>query len=381
MFYHNYKYRIKCIVRDRQMMFWTLLFPIVLATLFNLALRNLSSAEDFSIINIAIVKDEKYKENKEFLEVIKSVSDNKSDDDLFHIEYTSKDKAKERLDDNAIEGYIFFDKDINVVVKKSGINQTIIKSFVDEYKQTSSTIKTILQKNPQAISSKDFSNIFERTNYIKEVAIGRDSPDISVNYFYTLIAMACLYGGFFGLKEIASIQANQSFQGARTSVAPAHKLKIATSSIAAATTVQLFNIGALIAYISLALNVSFSNQLGYIILICIVGTITGVTFGTCIGAILKKKEGIKIGVVVGSTMMMSYLAGMMNDKIKYIVSSKMPILSYINPVNLIADSFYSMYYYDTTTKLFINLSILCLLSIIFSVITYLVLRRQKYASL
>lgn len=381
MFYHNYKYRIKCIVRDRQMMFWTLLFPIVLATLFNLALRNLSSAEDFSIINIAIVKDEKYKENKEFLEVIKSVSDNKSDDDLFHIEYTSKDKAKERLDDNAIEGYIFFDKDINVVVKKSGINQTIIKSFVDEYKQTSSTIKTILQKNPQAISSKDFSNIFERTNYIKEVAIGRDSPDISVNYFYTLIAMACLYGGFFGLKEIASIQANQSFQGARTSVAPAHKLKIATSSIAAATTVQLFNIGALIAYISLALNVSFSNQLGYIILICIVGTITGVTFGTCIGAILKKKEGIKIGIVVGSTMMMSYLAGMMNDKIKYIVSSKMPILSYINHVNLIADSFYSMYYYDTTTKLFINLSILCLLSIIFSVITYLVLRRQKYASL
>lgn len=381
MFYHNYKYRIKCIVRDRQMMFWTLLFPIVLATLFNLALRNLSSAEDFSIINIAIVKDEKYKENKEFLEVIKSVSDNKSDDDLFHIEYTSKDKAKERLDDNAIEGYIFFDKDINVVVKKSGINQTIIKSFVDEYKQTFSTIKTILQKNPQAISSKDFSNIFERTNYIKEVAIGRDSPDISVNYFYTLIAMACLYGGFFGLKEIASIQANQSFQGARTSVAPAHKLKIATSSIAAATTVQLFNIGALIAYISLALNVSFSNQLGYIILICIVGTITGVTFGTCIGAILKKKEGIKIGIVVGSTMMMSYLAGMMNDKIKYIVSSKMPILSYINPVNLIADSFYSMYYYDTTTKLFINLSILCLLSIIFSVITYLVLRRQKYASL
>lgn len=381
MFYHNYKYRIKCIVRDRQMMFWTLLFPIVLATLFNLALRNLSSAEDFSIINIAIVKDEKYKENKEFLEVIKSVSDNKSDDDLFHIEYTSKDKAKERLDDNAIEGYIFFDKDINVVVKKSGINQTIIKSFVDEYKQTSSTIKTILQKNTQAISSKDFSNIFERTNYIKEVAIGRDSPDISVNYFYTLIAMACLYGGFFGLKEIASIQANQSFQGARTSVAPAHKLKIATSSIAAATTVQLFNIGALIAYISLALNVSFSNQLGYIILICIVGTITGVTFGTCIGAILKKKEGIKIGIVVGSTMMMSYLAGMMNDKIKYIVSSKMPILSYINPVNLIADSFYSMYYYDTTTKLFINLSILCLLSIIFSVITYLVLRRQKYASL
>ncbi|MGL5693400.1 MAG: ABC transporter permease, partial [Peptostreptococcaceae bacterium] len=88
-----------------------------------------------------------------------------------------------------------------------------------------------------------------------------------------------------------------------------------------------------------------------------------------------------IGVLIGSTMMMSYLAGMMYDKMKYIINSNMPILSYLNPVNLIADSFYSLYYYDTVDKLFINISILCAFSIIFSVITYFVLRGQKYASL
>lgn len=362
------------------MMFWTLLFPIILATLFNLSLANISNSESFSIINIAIVKDNEYN-NKEFLEVIKSVSDDKNDDDLFDIKYTSKKEAKELLDDNHIEGYIYFDNDINVVVKKSGINQTIIKSFVDEYKQTSSTIKTIIEKNPQALSQIDFKSIFERTNYISNVAISKNELDISVNYFYTLIAMACMYGGFFGLKEISYIQANQSNQGARTSVTPTHKFKLAASSMLAATTVQLFNIAMLIVYLGVVLKIGFANQLGYVILTCIVGTITGVTFGTCIGAILKKKEGVKIGILIGSTMTMSYLAGMMYDKMKYIVNSKMPILSYINPVNLIADSFYSLYYYDTATKLFINISILCILSTIFSVVTYLVLRGQKYASL
>ena len=134
-------------------------------------------------------------------------------------------------------------------------------------------------------------------------------------------------------------------------------------------------------YLSFVLKIGFSNQLGYILLASFVGTITGVTFGTCLGVILKKKQGIKVGILIGFTMTMSFLAGMMYDKMKYIINSKIPILGYINPVNLIADAFYSLYYYDTTTKFFINIGILCILSIIFSTITYLAIRRQKYASL
>lgn len=380
MFFHIYKYRIKCIIRDKDTMFWTLLFPILLATLFNLAFSNFSSVEDFSAINIAIVKD-KEQDNKEFIDVVNSVSEGKSDDPLFNIKYTSEIKAKDLLDNNKIDGYLNLDQDIDIVVKDTGINQTIIKSFVDEYKQTESTIKTIIKENPMAIQNIGLDNLFKKTDYIKEVAISKTSINESVNYFYTLIAMACLYGGFLGLKEISQIQANQSPQGTRVSVAPTHKLKVFMSSMSAATTVQLFDIGALMAYLSLVLKVSFSNQIGYILLACVIGTITGVTFGTCLGVVLKKSEGVKVGILIGTTMTMSFLSGMMYDKMKYIISSKIPILSYLNPVNLIADSFYSLYYYDTTTKYFINIGLLCILSIVFSGITYLVLRGQKYASL
>ena len=193
--------------------------------------------------------------------------------------------------------------------------------------------------------------------------------------------MACLYGSFLGVKEINVIQGNQSAQGARLCISPTHKLKLFSSSMMAVTTIEIFNIGILILFMNFVLKVDFSSNLPYVLLTCLMGIITGVTMGTCVGIIIKKKEGLKIGILISITMVMSFLSGMMYDKMKLIIATKIPFLSYINPVNLIADSFYSLYFYDTLTKYFVNISILCIFSVIFSVITCLVLRGQKYASL
>lgn len=384
MFLHNYKYRLKCIIRDKQMIFWTFLFSILLATLFNLAFSNLSVAESFSKIKIGIVNNAEYNKNTDFIKAIDSVS--KSDksagkSNLFDIKYTTMEEADKLLGDSKIEGYIYFNNGIKLVVKESGLNQTIIKGFLDDFKQTSSTVTTIIRKNPAAVQNGLIESISNRTDYLKEAAAGKSAPDTTVNYFYTLIAMACLYGSFWGLKEVSAIQANQSSQGARVNMAPAHKLKLFTASIFAAATVQLAEIFILLAYLILILKVNFGSQLGYISLTCVIGTVTGVTFGTCIASIIKKGEGIKVGILIGLSMTMSFLSGMMYDKMKYIVSTNAPILGYLNPANLITDSFYSLYYYDTHTQFFTDITLLCIFTAVFSIITYFVLRRQKYASI
>lgn len=382
MFFHNYLYRLKCIVRDKQTIFWTFMFPILLATLFNMALSNISSAEKFSEIKIGIVKDDEYKKNTDFINVIESVkSSNKSESNLFDIKYTSKIEAEDLLKDSKIEGYIYFDSKINLVVKQSGINQTIIKSFIDDFKQTTSTVGTIISKNPEAVQNGLLDSISNRTDYLKEVSISKSEPDTIVNYFYTLIAMACLYGSFLGIKEVAALQADLSPQGARVNMAPTHKLKIFMASMVAATTVQLIQIFVLICYLAFILKIDFGNQMCYIALTCLIGTITGVTFGTLIASVIKKGEGLKMAILVIFINAMSFLSGMMYDKMKYIVNKNVPILGYLNPLNLIADSFYSLYYYDNHTQFFTDIAILCGLSLVFSIITYFVLRREKYASL
>jgi len=365
-------------------MFWTLLFPILLATLFNMAFSNLSSAENFSEIKIGIIENEEYKRNGDFIKTIESLSTANTTTEnskLFHVSYTAKEEADRLLEDNKIEGYILFDNGINLVVKNSGIKQTIIKSFIEDFKQTSSTVVTIINKNPSAMEKGLLNSVSNRNDYLKEVVAGKAEPNNVVIYFYSLIAMTCLYGSFCGLKEVTALQANLSPQGARVNMAPTHKLKVFVASMLAATTVQLGIMLILIGYLNLILKVKFGSQLGYIALTCLIGTITGVTFGTCIASIIKKGEGIKIAILIGGTMTMSFLSGMMNDKMKYIISTKAPIISYLNPVNLITDSFYSLYYYSTYKQFFINIALLCGFSVIFSTITYLVLRRQKYASL
>lgn len=382
MFIHNYLYRLKCILRDKQTMFWTLIFPIVLATLFNMAFSNLSNAENFSEIKVGIVNDEEYKKSTEFIQAIESVSNSNSSSevDLFDVKYVTKEEGQQLLDDSKIEGYIYIKDGINLVVKETGINKTIIKSFLDDFKQTTSTVTRIISSDPMA-PQKLLSNVSKREDFLKEVPIGSAAPDTVVNYFYTLIAMACLYGSFCGLKEVTALQANLSPQGARLNMAPTHKMKVFLSSVAAATTVQLGVIFVLLGYLTFVLKISFGNQLGYIALTCLVGTITGVTFGTCVASVVKKGEGIKIAILIGLSMIMSFLSGMMQDKIKYMVTQKAPIVGYLNPANLITDSFYSLYYYNTHTQFFTNIALLCLFSVVFSIITYLVIRRQKYASL
>lgn len=383
MFLHNYIYRLKCIIKDKQTMFWTLLFPLLLSTLFNMAFSNLSSSEKFTKIKIGIVNNAEYSQNTDFIKAIDSVSNSDKSagkSNLFDIKYASKEEADKLLENNKVEGYIYFDNGIKLVVKDSGLNQTIIKAFLDDYKQTSSTIVTIISKNPSSQNNL-LNNVSNRTEYLKEVSASKAAPDTTVNYFYALIAMACLYGSFLGLKEVVAIQANLSPQGARVNMAPTHKIKIFGASILAAATIQLAVIFTLLAYLNFVLKVKFGSQLGYISLTCVVGTITGVTFGTCVASIVKSGEGLKVAILIGLSMLMSFLSGMMYDKMKYIINTNVPILGYLNPANLITDCFYSLYYYDTHAQYFTDLILLCGFAIVFSFITYFVLRRQKYASL
>ncbi|QHQ62807.1 hypothetical protein Ana3638_20150 [Anaerocolumna sedimenticola] len=66
---------------------------------------------------------------------------------------------------------------------------------------------------------------------------------------------------------------------------------------------------------------------------------------------------------------------------KYIIATRLPMLQFINPSSLITDSFYCLYYYDGYDRLFRNLYMLGILTVIFGLITYFEVRRREYASI
>lgn len=378
MFKHIFIYRLKCLMRDRTTVFWTLLFPIILATLFKLAFADLNNNESFKAIDIAVVDNAQYQSNTNFKSVLEEVS--KGDDRLFNLTVATEDKAEEMLKNNKITGYIQVDSTIRLIVNKSGLNQNIVKGFIDNYNQSFSTMTTILKENP-AKQQELINELKSHYEYTKEVSGTSATPNNILNYFYTLIAMACFYGSFFGNREITDIQANISPLAARINVAPVHKLKTLLYSMSASIAIFYTEMLILMAYLFFVLKIDFGSKTGLVLLTTFVGSVAGISYGAFISSIVKKGEGLKIAIYISTTMIASFLSGMMAVDIKYIIAKKVPILSYLNPQNLLTDSFYSLYYYDSLSRFSLNLGILCCFILVFCTGTYTMIRRRKYASL
>lgn len=380
MFRHIFLNRLKCLLRDKQLIFWNLAFPILMATLFFMAFSNMSGQEAFRAIDVAVVDDAHYNQATWFKAAMEHVSQD-GDGKLFNITLSSAEGADELLKDGKIAGYIYLDPEPHLVVKNSGLKQTVIKAFLDSYKSDESAITGIFEANPHAAIDDVVNDFATYKEYTREVSPSRGKPDNTVNYFYTLIAMTCMYGCFFGLKEIMGTQGDQSKRAARVNMAPVNKLKVFIYGMAAAFIVQYAMIILVLCFMRFALGIDFGNQYPFIFLLCFVGCAAGMFFGTMVTAWIRGGEGVKVGVLIAVSLAWCFLAGMQYPGIKYMIEKNVPALAYINPATLITDGLYALYYYNTHERFFLNIILLAVLSVLFCMATYFTIRRRKYASL
>lgn len=379
MFWHIFSYRLKSTVRDVQTLFWTLAFPVILVSFFAMAFSNLENLTDFETVKIGLVNTQEYQDDAMLQAQFKAISE--EEEPLFDVTmYDTGDEAAAALSDKSISGYVVEDDVLHLYISSTGINQTIMKEFLDWYLQTGSSVNNIIADNPAA--AMQISGILsENVDYVSDINTNPNKPNSVLSFYYALIAMSCLYGSFMGSNEVTNVQANQSPKAARINLAPVHKLKVFAYSLCAATLIQYLSILILVAYMAFALKVDFGNQVGYILLASFAGCCAGVSMGAAVGALCKKSEGVKTAIIIASSMAMSFLAGLMAQNMKYTVTKALPILAYINPANLIADAFYALYYYNTFDRYFLNVGLLFAFSIVFYLIVYFVMRRQQYESL
>jgi ABC-2 type transport system permease protein len=299
---------------------------------------------------------------------------------MFKVEYCNEEKAKLLLNEGEIVAYIIGSTDPVLYVKENGLNETIIKSFLDTYQQMSATVTTILKSNPNAIAEGLVEDVMMHDTYINEVKDDKKPEDLLV-FFYSLLAFTCIFAGNWGLDEVVNIQANLSSRGARVSVSAIPKMKLFLCNILAAFTAHMGSLLLLFLYMYYIIKVDFGNNLLYLFIACMVGSFTGLGMGAFIGVWVKKKADVKEAILTTVTLAGAFLSGMMMSNIKYLIATKFPLLAYINPVNLLTDSMYSLYYYDTYEHYYTNVVILGVFAIIFGVLAIAGIRRKNYASI
>lgn len=391
MFYHNLKYSLKTLFRDKGLIFWTFAFPILLGLFFNLAFSDIEKSETLDIIDIAIIDNYEYQNNTIIKEAFKELESSTSNNQLFNIKYVDIDEANKLLDDNKIEGYILLENnDKKIVVKENGVNATVIKSVVDELSTNEKIINELVKDELSTNTNKDISKIYENvykkaqnlmTKYNNITDISSKNLSYTVIEFYTLIAMSCLYGGTIGLVAISNNLANMSDKAKRKSISPTSKSSMLLSSLLASYIVQIIGVTLLLLFLYLILKIDFGTNPLFVIILTLSGSLAGLTTGVFIGTVLKCNESVKTGIIIAITMFFCCLAGMMGITLKYVIDTNIPILNIINPANMITDGFYSLYYYETLNRFWFNIASLLIYSLILVLISYKTLRRQKYDSI
>lgn len=392
MFFHNFKYSFITLFKNKMLIFWTFAFPLILGTFFNLAFSDIEKNDTLKVFDIALVSNED-ENNKVYETIFDSLSKEGSENQLFNIEYVNLDEASSLLEKDEIVGYVIIDKDPKVVVKSNGINETILKFVTEEINNTSTILNTIVEENfnNEIDSIKDYELYYKRLYLEALQQIENAEPNINdtssnnmsytVIEFYTLIAMTCLYGGILGMVAINQNLANMSKNGKRVATSPSPKWLLVLSSTLASYLTQLIGILLLFIYTIFVLKVDYGTNLIHIIILTLMGSLAGLSLGIAIASTIKSDENLKTGLMVSITMVGSFLSGMMGVTLKYIVDKNIPILNLINPVNMITDGFYSLYYYDTFDRFYFNLLSLAIFSCILILISIIFLRRQKYDSI
>lgn len=392
MFIHNLKYTIKSLLKNRTLIFWTFAFSIILSTFFYMAFSNIENDEKLQIFDIAVIDNESFENQEIYQETLKKLSE-ESDDKLFNIKYVGKEEAEDLLEKSEIEGYILFENETpKIVVKNTGTYQTIIKFVVDEIEQTKTLVtylteqdikKEIENGNINFNTENIVNNILAKINNEKVELKNISNSNLSYMMieYYTVIAMACMYGGMIGITAINGCLANMSDRGKRIAVSPTRKSVIVLSSAIGAYFVSLIGVALLIIFLVLALKVNFGTNLGLVILLAMIGNLAGTSLGVLIASCFKVSEGTKTGITISVSMILSVLSGMMGVTLKYLIDKNAPIINRMNPNNLITDGFYSLYYYNTLDRYWSDILNLLIFSIICLVISFISLRREKYDSI
>lgn len=376
MFFRLYKYGLLTTVRQKVLMFWNVLFPVVLGTLFRATFGGYMENMEFQEIPVAYVEEEGADES--FRELLKTLEEDSS---LVKVQTVDSEEAKKLLEEESVEGIFYNTGNDGVMlsVSEQDINQSILSSILEQYERTFSTVTNIGEENPQKIGAA-LTVLEEEVQYIKEENITDKPQNNMMDAFYSLIAMNCLMGAMAGVTCAGEYKADLSDLAARRVVASTSRFGILLAELSSKITIQFLCSAFSVCFLTYVLNISLGSNMGLIMLTAFLGSALGIILGFFIGVAgrfrMTAKEAISLIVMLGS----SFLSGLMVQEMYWFVEKYAPLIHRINPASLIVNAMRSLEIYGTYETYMQCMASLSALTILLGAGIFAVVRRERYAS-
>ncbi len=397
--FNTFKYTALSIVRERGVVVWVILFPLILSTLFNVMFKGMDdTAYNLPTISVAIVDNAQGNAGEAFDATMDALSKGEDGEDalLAPVYVKTADEALQLLKDGETIGTITLDAqgwpslelspgvgDVGVSMEQ--VKRTVLADVIDDFCRSRAAAEDIVENDPQALADPAVIDSFSaRADYTSELAVTHSKTREYVRYFYALLGFAALMAAMVGLNAVGAIQPNISPLGARRAVSGTGRARMLAGAIAASWVVSYAALLLAFAYIRFVLGVEFGGREGACVLGLAVAALMTTSLGALIGAIPAIPLSAKGGVLTGITCLLSLFAGLYGTpalRLTDQVAREAPWAATINPAKQVTDLFYSLYVYTDLEPFFQTLGVLLVITLVFALAAALLMRRQRYASL
>lgn len=376
MFLHNLKYELCSSLRVKDLIIWLILFPMFLGTVFKIAFGSIyEKVDSFSAIPAAVVEAQ---EDPALHQVLDSLSE--GEDALLDVQYVSADEADALLRDDKVKGILHADGRLSLSVTDEGLEQTMLRTFAEQYNANRAVITECAVNNPAAVPAV-VESLRAEWKPVTNVPLSAGNPDYTMIYFTNLLAMVAMYGSITGLHITIQNQGNLSKLGARKCCSPTPKSISLCASLLGSMFVQSVCMVIAVSFLHFILKIDFGSRLGMVYLTSVVGGILGLAFGFWIGSIGRFQTGTKNGICFGVSMFCCFCSGLMVGNMKMIIARFAPWFNKINPAALITDSLYYLNIDSDYRRWFGAMITMAVMTVVMILLGFFISRRKKYASL
>lgn len=443
----TFKTTVRTLLLTPSAVVWTLIFPIVLATVFNFMFEPMRSTGSAEAVDVAVVADDAW-EDSPFSQVVDTLSE--ADEPLLAVHpVATEQEARELIAEGSVAGAYIVDaagnegnaeqngsdeldavdaagpadaagaasgsgtaagsSDVSASTSSAGstgapriilapagsgtgsdasydVNRAILESVATSYLQSEALIEELATHDPVALSDPTtIENALGLSVSVREVSLTHAQPDSMVRFYYALLGMASIFAAHLAGESVWHLQPTSSAAGARRTVSSTSRMRLLIPTIGACWAVSTTFLAIAFGYICLTAHIDFSGREG----LCIVGIAASSLLSCGIGALVGALPGrmgsdSRRGILMALTCLLSLFAGLYGEptmELADTIAQAIPAATWLNPVCLIRDLFYTVYYYDTLVPFSLRLSACAGIAAVLLAVSAACMRRSAHEHL
>ena len=372
----TFKTTVRTLLLTPSAVVWTLVFPIVLATVFNFMFEPMRSTGSVEAVDVAVVAEDAW-EDSPFSQVVDTLSE--ADEPLLAVHpVASEQEARELIAEGSVAGAYIVDaagnegnaeqsgsdeldavdaagpadaagaasgsgtaagsSDVSTSTSSAGstgapriilapagsgtgsdasydVNRAILESVATSYLQSKALIEELATHDPVALSDPTtIENALGLSVSVREVSLTHAQPDSMVRFYYALLGMASIFAAQLAGESVWHLQPTSSAAGARRTVSSTSRMRLLIPTIGACWAVSTTFLAIAFGYICLTAHIDFSGREG----LCLVGIAAASLLSCGIGALVGALPGrmgsdSRRGILTALTCLLSLFAGLYGE--------------------------------------------------------------------